>query len=174
MLMLHGGSNKINMLWLSDAVWRHKMWSKLLQVMAGCLMAQRHHLGQYWLIINEVNLHSPESNFAGKQVIYAGYDFDNYQFKIAHTSHGGYWVNIFVAGMMSFACPVLLGRVWLSMSTCIKLVWKTVTSDLCVCCFNLSVRAQSHIGSKSGKTCCPHTWSFHNLKGNFVEKLFWI
>ena len=46
--------------------------------------------------------------------------------------------------------------------------------SVCLLFFNLSVRAQSHIGSKSGKTCCPHTWSFHNLKGNFVEKLFWI
>ena len=38
----------------SDAIWRHRSWSTLAQVMACCLTAPSHHLNQCWLIISEV------------------------------------------------------------------------------------------------------------------------
>ena len=31
------GTSRVNSLWFSDAIWRHKFWSTLVQVMACCL-----------------------------------------------------------------------------------------------------------------------------------------
>ena len=52
-----------NSLWPSDAIWRQRSGSTLAQVMACCLRAPSHYLNQYWLIISEVQRHSPGSNF---------------------------------------------------------------------------------------------------------------
>ena len=49
----------INSLWPSDAIWRQRSGSTLAQVMACCLMAPSHYLNQCWLIISEVQRHSP-------------------------------------------------------------------------------------------------------------------
>ena len=35
-----------NSLWPSDAIWHHRLWSELVQIMARCLMAQSHKLYQ--------------------------------------------------------------------------------------------------------------------------------
>ena len=56
----------ISSLWPSDAIWRQRTWSTLVQVMACCLMAPSHYLNQCWLIISEVPWHIPEGNFRGK------------------------------------------------------------------------------------------------------------
>ena len=51
--------------WLgpSDAIWRWRSWSTLVQVMACCLTAPSHYLNQCWLIISTVQCHPSESNF---------------------------------------------------------------------------------------------------------------
>ena len=49
---------KINSLRLSDAMWRQRSGSTLVQVMACCLTASSHYLKQYWLIISKVQYHS--------------------------------------------------------------------------------------------------------------------
>ena len=50
----------INSLWPSDAIWRHRSWSTLAQVMACCLTAPSHYLNQCWHIISKVQWHSFE------------------------------------------------------------------------------------------------------------------
>ena len=52
----------LNSLWPSDAIWRQRSWSTLAQVMACCLTAPSHYLNQCWLIISEVQRHSPDRN----------------------------------------------------------------------------------------------------------------
>ena len=90
----------------------------------------------------------------------------------------GFRDNVSVAGMMSFECPVLLGRVWLSMSTCIKLVWKTVTSDLCLCCFliylwGLSLTVAARAERRAVLTLEVSTiWKVILLKSYFEFKLY--
>ena len=56
-------TRKMNSLWPSDTIWRHKSRSTLAQVMACCLMAPSHYLNQCWLIIIKVWWHSSEGNF---------------------------------------------------------------------------------------------------------------
>ena len=46
--------NVLTHLWPTDAIWRHRSGSTLVQVMAWCLMATSHYLNQCWLILNEV------------------------------------------------------------------------------------------------------------------------
>ena len=48
----------VNSLWPSDAIWRHRSRSTLVQVMACCRTAPSHYLNQCWLIISEVQWHS--------------------------------------------------------------------------------------------------------------------
>ena len=50
----------VNSLGPSDAIWRWRSWSTLVQVMACCLMAPSHYLNQCWLIISKVLWHSSE------------------------------------------------------------------------------------------------------------------
>ena len=52
----------VNPWWPSDAIWRHRSGLSLVQVMACCLTAPSHYLNQYWLVIEVVPWHSPESN----------------------------------------------------------------------------------------------------------------
>ena len=47
-----------NSLWPCDAIWHHRSWSTLVQVIACCLMAPSHYLNQCGLIISEVSWHS--------------------------------------------------------------------------------------------------------------------
>ena len=54
----------IDSLWPSDAIWRYRSGSTLAQVIACCLTAPSHYLNQCWLIINKVQWHSSEGNFA--------------------------------------------------------------------------------------------------------------
>ena len=50
----------LNSMWPGDAIWRHRTWFTLSQVMAWCLMAPSHYLNQCWLIISEVLWQSPQ------------------------------------------------------------------------------------------------------------------
>ena len=50
----------INSLGPSDAIWRWRSWSTLVQVMVCCLTAPSHYLNQCWLIISKVLWHSSE------------------------------------------------------------------------------------------------------------------
>ena len=51
--MCHGCviSGLIRSLWYSDAIWNHRTWSILFQVMAGCLTALSHYLNQWYRIV---------------------------------------------------------------------------------------------------------------------------
>ena len=51
-------TNIFNSLGPSDAIWRWRPWSTLVQVMACCLTAPSHYLNQCWLIISKVLWHS--------------------------------------------------------------------------------------------------------------------
>ena len=56
-------SQSVNLLWRSDAMWRHVSGTTLAQVMACCLAAQRNYLNQCWFIISQIPWHSSEGNF---------------------------------------------------------------------------------------------------------------
>ena len=56
-------SESVNSLWPSDAIWRQRSGSTLVQIMACCLTAPSHYLNQCWLIISKVQWHPSESNF---------------------------------------------------------------------------------------------------------------
>ena len=88
---------KINPLWLSDAIWRHRSGSTLAHAMACCLPAPSHYLNQCWFLIDEVLWHSFESNFivsAKATMLYN--EVQNDTFKITATSPRGQWVNLVV------------------------------------------------------------------------------
>ena len=51
---------RFNSLGPSDAIWRWRSWSTLVQAMACCLTAQSHYLNNFWLIIRKVLWHSSE------------------------------------------------------------------------------------------------------------------
>ena len=56
----------VNPLGTCDAIWRHRSWSTLAQIMACCLMAPSHYMSQCWLIISHVLTQSPQGNFTKK------------------------------------------------------------------------------------------------------------
>ena len=51
---------QINLLMPSDAIWRWRSWSTLVQVMACCLTVPSHYLNQCWLTISKVLWHSSD------------------------------------------------------------------------------------------------------------------
>ena len=56
----------MNTSWTGDALWRHRIWSTLAQVMAYCQTAPRYYLNRWWqIMIGEVSWHSPLSKFTG-------------------------------------------------------------------------------------------------------------
>ena len=54
---------EVNSLWPSDALWRHRYWSTLAQVMACCLTAPSHYLNQCWLIVSTDQWRLSKDNF---------------------------------------------------------------------------------------------------------------
>ena len=50
-----------NTWWPSDAIWQHKTWPALVQVMAYCLIALSHYLNKCWLIITKAQWHSSDA-----------------------------------------------------------------------------------------------------------------
>ena len=80
---------QFNSLATSDAIWRHRIWSTLFQVMACCLTAPSHYLNQCWLIIECVPWHSPVSN-----ITKSAHEFNpSHAFRDYTTSFSGQWVN---------------------------------------------------------------------------------
>ena len=55
----------VNILWLGNVIWRHRIYSTVIQPMTCCLTASSHCLNRFWQSINEILWHSPESNFTG-------------------------------------------------------------------------------------------------------------
>ena len=51
-----------NLLYPSDAIWRHGSGSALVQVMVCCLMVPSNYLNQCWLIMREALSHTPWHN----------------------------------------------------------------------------------------------------------------
>ena len=85
----------VNSLKPSEAIWRHRTGSTLVQAMACCLTAPSHYLNQCWLIISEVLWHSPDSNFTeNASDIYRWNDFEIYWFETVVKSPRGQWVNL--------------------------------------------------------------------------------
>ena len=65
--------------WPSGAIWHHRSWSTLVQVVACCLMAPSHYLNQCWLSTSDVFWQSQEVNFTGNaEDIYPWYEFKNW------------------------------------------------------------------------------------------------
>ena len=78
----------------TDAIWRLRSWSTLVQVMACCLTAPSHYLNRFWLIISKVLWHSYED------IIIRRFEYTNqyskirdYIFKTTWRSLRGQWVN---------------------------------------------------------------------------------
>ena len=55
-------SSRFNSLWPSDAIWRHRSWSTLVQVMACRLTAPNHYLNQCCLIVSTDHWRLSEGN----------------------------------------------------------------------------------------------------------------
>ena len=65
-------------LWPCDVIWRHRPWSTLVQILAGCLTPPNQYLNQCWLLVSEVMLHSPDSNFTANAqvtIMYNGFKY---------------------------------------------------------------------------------------------------
>ena len=58
--LCHNQCSSFNSLGPTDAIWRWRSWSTLVQVMACCLTAPSHYLNQCWLIVSKVMWHSSE------------------------------------------------------------------------------------------------------------------
>ena len=78
----------------SDAIWRWRSWSTLIQVMAWCLTAPNHYLNQCWLIINKVLWHSSQDIIIRRlEDTNQWSKAEDYIFKITLRSLSGQWVN---------------------------------------------------------------------------------
>ena len=98
--------NKVNPLWVSEAIWRYKSISTLPQVMACYLTAPNHYQNQFRLIIKCVSWHSHESDFTSAKKNHPSIEFENYLMKITGTSSRGQCVKR--------ACPIF-GHAWTTM-----------------------------------------------------------
>ena len=80
----------------SDAIWRWRSWSTLVQVMTCCLMALNHYLNHCWLIISKVLWHSSEDIIIRKfEDTNQKSKTEDYIFKITLRSSRGQWVNTY-------------------------------------------------------------------------------
>ena len=113
-------------LWPSDTIWQHRSGSTLAQVMACCLMAPSHHLTQWWLLICEIFLHSPESNFTVcAQATIQYYKFENSVFLRLLPHLRG--VNELIScGLLTLYGDIELGPYW----------WYSISQEICTrfCC----------------------------------------
>ena len=62
----------INSLWPSEAIWPHKTWSTLVQVLACCLTAPSHYLIQCWLpsLRSSEEVHMPSFTKISLKIIF--------------------------------------------------------------------------------------------------------
>ena len=87
--------NRIKSLRPSDAIWRHRTWSILAQVVACCLTVPSHYLNQCWLIINKVQSHSSGNHFTkDTSAINHWNQFENYLSKFSLKFPRGQWVKV--------------------------------------------------------------------------------
>ena len=85
----------VDTLWPSDAIWRHRFGSILVQAMACCLAAPSHNLNQYWFAISQVSRYSPQENFTeNAQDSYSWCASENHKFTITSNYLRGLWANI--------------------------------------------------------------------------------
>ena len=56
-------TERVNSVWLNDAMWRQRSESRFAQVMACCMAAPSECLNKSWFIISEVQWYLSESNF---------------------------------------------------------------------------------------------------------------
>ena len=100
-------------LWPSDAIWWHRPWSTMAQVMAWCLMPPSHYLNQCLFIINDILWHSPKTNFTeSTQDINQQNEVENYICKsYAYISRGNklstVWPTKLAHGLVLLCCDVL-------------------------------------------------------------------
>ena len=85
---------KVNSYAPSNAIWRHRAWSTLVQVIDWCLAAPSHYLSQYWLIISKVLSHRLESNLTAIGHATILYEFEKYIFEVIATFSRGQWLNM--------------------------------------------------------------------------------
>ena len=83
----------ISSLWSSDAIWRHRTWSTLTQVMACCLTAPSHYLNQSWLIISKAQSHSSGNHITKDTPYQSLKSVWKWRAKISFKSHRGQWVS---------------------------------------------------------------------------------
>ena len=101
------------------AIWHHRSWLTLVQVMTCFLTAPSHYLSQGWLINNEVLWYSSEGNFTGNyQNIYPWYGLENHWFKITVSSPRNQWVNYLYLHFM-------MADQWWAMVAATDLMWIT-------------------------------------------------
>ena len=84
----------INSWWPNDAVWWPRFLSKLVKVMAFCLMVPNHYLNQCWLTITRVFCHWFQDNiYFNTRNSNPQFVFEIYTFEIKATCPRGQWVN---------------------------------------------------------------------------------
>ena len=79
------------------ALWWHRSWSTLAQVMARCLVAPSHYMNQYWLIISGINQRATSQEFlqpASQQPAINTVYIKNYISKTSIRSPRRQWVHL--------------------------------------------------------------------------------
>ena len=85
----------LNSLKPSDAIWRQRSGSTLVQVMACCLTAPSHYLNLCWLIISNGQLHYSDGNFTRDTSVISDQNWhENYSSKMSLKSPRGQWVKL--------------------------------------------------------------------------------
>ena len=93
--------------WLapSDAIWRQRYGSTLVQVMACCLRVPSHYVKQYWLINTKVFWHSSEGIIVRRyEDAFKWNKSEIHFFKVTFRSPRDKWVNAVVARINSAIC----------------------------------------------------------------------
>ena len=86
----------VNSLRPSDAIWRHRSMSTLVQVMAWCCQAASHYLNQCWLVISKVLWGSREDNFTrDTSAVNHKHWLEKYISKISFKFPRVKWLNIY-------------------------------------------------------------------------------
>ena len=85
--------SNINSLWPSDAIWQHRSWSTLAQVMACCLAAPSHYLNQCWFIVSADQWPLSKGNFTRDTPAIFHENQPQFLDKISFKSLRGQWVS---------------------------------------------------------------------------------
>ena len=141
-----------NLLWPSDAIWRHGTRSTLAQVMACSLTAPSHYLNQCWLIISEVPWHSSQGIIIGQcEDINQQNKIENCSFKMASRFPRGQWVNLQSASWMCHSVDLAVDRlIW---------QWTVTPCDLSSLLDSncISLKSQHSLESNGSMNYNPHS-----------------